>query len=668
VAEQRPHCFTVHGQEISDPYAWLEGEPSFEADVSSYIEAENAYYEKVMGHLGPVVDGLYEELRSRIREDEESVPVRDGPYLYSWRYGRGEQYRTWLRRAAHGGPEEVILDEPARAVGSDFYSLGGLATSPDHRLDGSERYTLLVKDLETGRLLPDRIEETMGDPVWSADGRGFVYVALDGRWRPCVVRFHLLGTPVAQDVTVFEEPNPGFFVDVSRTQSRRFVAISTGDNITTEVLLLPTASPTDPPLLVCPRRPGHEYYVDHAGGTLYVRTNDLHPNFRIVTAPEFSPGPGSWRELVPASERSYLTGMVALGRHLVIEERTDGLDRIRVLSHGGADHVVPFDEPVYAAFLDENREPDTDTIRIRYESMVTPVTILDYEIPTRTMTVRKVQEIPSGYDPGLYACERIMAPARDGTLVPVTVLTRRDFVKDGTGRVHLYGYGAYGNGIAPGFSTERLSLLDRGFAYAIAHIRGGDEMGSRWYEAGRLFARKNTFHDFIDVALQLIERGFTRPGRISISGGSAGGELMGYVVNSDPDLWCAVVAHAPFVDVLNSMLDKDLPLTPIDWPIWGNPIESKEAFEYIRSYSPYDNVRPQAYPPMMVTAAINDPRVTYWEPVKWVAKLRATKTDQNLLLLKTNMVASHRGRSGRFDRLRETAEEFAFILVACGLA
>ncbi len=678
VADRRPHSVTLHGKQITDDYAWLKDTSYPEVDdedVLEYLKAENAWFEHVMGRHAPLVEGLFAELKARIKQDDASVPVKDGPYLYSWRFAKGSEYRTWLRRPVDGGEEEVLLDEPSRAKDAEFYRLGGFRVSPDHGLaafsedmDGSERFTMRVKDLETGVLLDDAIPQTIGAPVWAADSSGFAYVLVDENWRPYVARFHVLGTAVEKDVTLYEESDHGFFVGLGRTQSRAFILISTGDNITTEVRLVPAAEPTAEPVLIAGRRHGHEYYVDHAGETLFIRTNDTHPNFRIVTAAQDAPGEAGWKELLPASERRYYTGLMALAGHLVIQERVDGLDQISIRSYAGEEHRVPFTEPAYAAKLGDTREFETDAFRIEYESMVTPLTTYDYSIPERKLETRKVQEIPSGYDASQYASERLVATARDGARVPVTVLYRKGFEKNGKGLVHLYGYGAYGYGIDPGFSTSRLSLVDRGFAYAIAHVRGGDEMGRRWFEQGRLFERTNTFHDFVDVARFLVAEGWTSPGKISISGGSAGGSLMGYVVNSDPDLWGAVVAHVPFVDILNTMLDKDLPLTPIEWPLWGNPIENAKAFDYIRSYSPYDNVKAQAYPPILVTAGINDPRVTYWEPAKWVARLRATKTDTNTLLLKTNMEAGHGGKSGRFQHLHETAEEYAFILVTFGLS
>ncbi len=675
VAERRPHTIEIHGQTISDDWAWL-ADASYpivdDPDVLTYLAAENAYRDRIMEPHEKLVETIFDELVGRVEQDDSSVPVKDGPWLYGWRYEPQAQYRLWVRRPVVGGEEVVVLDETSRAAGKQFWSLGGIEVSPDHGmvafsedLDGAERFTMRVRRISTGEVLLDEVAGTIDDPVWAADAGGFFYARLDENWRPYQARYHRLGTPAGEDAVVYEEPDPGFFVSIGKTQDRRWITIVTADSITSEVHLVPADAPLTPPLLVAARRSGHEYYLDHAGDEFFVLTNDVHPNFRVATAPDAEPG--AWTEVLPPSDRTYYRGLTAFSGFVAIEERTDGLDQIRVLAPDGASHLVPFTEPAYSASLGDTREADVRTFRIDYESMVTPDTVYDYDISTRTLTSLDVQEIPSGYDASRYVTERLWATARDNTRVPVTVLYEKGYEKDGRGLLHVYGYGAYGIGMPPGFSASRLSLVDRGFAYAIAHVRGGDEMGRRWYEDGRLFARVNTFTDFVDVARFLVEQGFGEPGRVSISGASAGGSLVGYVVNSDPDLWGAAVAHVPFVDILNTMLDADLPLTPIEWPIWGNPVESREAFDNIRSYSPYDNVGAHAYPPMLVTAGINDPRVTYWEPAKWVARLRATRTDDELLLLHTNMGAGHAGKSGRFEHLRETAEEYAFILVALGL-
>ncbi|MYA17598.1 MAG: S9 family peptidase, partial [Gammaproteobacteria bacterium] len=424
--------------------------------------------------------------------------------------------------------------------------------------------------------------------------------------------------------------------------------------------------PASEPRLVAARRQEHDYVVDHQGDRFVIRTNDTHKNNRLVTAPGDDPSEARWETLIAGSDERYITGFQPFADFLAVEERIDGLDQIRLVDRAGKSTYVEFPEAAYRVAIGANEEFVSRTLRISYESMVTPDTVFDYEVDTAQLRTRKVQEIPSGYDPAGYVTERAMAPARDGARVPVSIVFRKGTPTDGSAPLYLYGYGAYGSGMPPSFSTTRLSLLDRGFIYAIAHVRGGDELGYHWYEAGKLDKRTNTFNDFVDVARHLVAERFTRPGRIAIAGGSAGGELMGAVVNQAPELWGAVAAHVPFVDVLNTMLDTSLPLTPIEWPEWGNPIEDKAAFDYIRSYSPYDQLKAGHYPPMLVTAGLNDPRVTYWEPAKYVAKLRTLKQDDNLLLLKTNMGAGHGGKSGRYDSLYEVAEEYAFMVAAVG--
>ena len=450
-------------------------------------------------------------------------------------------------------------------------------------------------------------------------------------------------------------------MSIGRSQSRAFALITTGDHATNEVYLLPMDDFAAAPALVSPRSTDRQYNVDEREGTLYIRVNDTHSNFRVVTAPVSKPG--DWTELIAGDDRHYIQSITTFENLLVVEERVDGLSQIRQRDYAsGAERYIAFPEASFVAGLSHNPEYCVDRVRIGYESMVTPNTVYDYLIAEDRLETLKVREIPSGYDASKYATERLMAPSRDGTLIPVSVVYRRDFVKDGSGPLHIQGYGAYGYAFPPGFSANRLSLLDRGFACAIAHIRGGDDLGYRWYLDGKLEKRTNTFNDFVDVTRFLINQGFAARGRVTAAGGSAGGELMGAIVNQAPELYGAVAAHVPFVDVLNTMLDGTLPLTPGEWSEWGNPIEDKAAFDLIRSYSPYDNVARQAYPPMLVTAGLSDPRVTYWEPAKWVAKLRATRTDMNMMLLKTNMGAGHGGKSGRYVSLEEAAEEYAFLI------
>ena len=429
---------------------------------------------------------------------------------------------------------------------------------------------------------------------------------------------------------------------------------------------MPFDNPTSTLTIVAPRKEGHQYELTQAGDFYYIRTNDKHKNFRIVRTEKLKPTQENWVEIVRSSDNSYIRNISGFKDFLAIEERENGLDQISILGLDGSKFYIPFPEQAYDASLGNVAKFDSKTIRINYQSMVTPKTVYDFNIDDKNLITLKVQDIPSGYNANEYTTERLLAPARDGVLVPVSIVYKKDFKKNGQGKLHLYGYGAYGIGMSPSFSTARISLLDRGFAYAIAHIRGGDEMGYSWYEDGKLEKRENTFHDFLDVANYLVENNFCTKGNISTSGGSAGGSLMGYILNAEPDMWRAVVAHVPFVDILNTMLDDTLPLTPIEWPEWGNPITDKKVFDHILSYSPYDQVSHQNYPPILVTAGLNDPRVTYWEPTKWVAKLREYKTDNNILLLKTNMGAGHGGKSGRYDSLYEIAEEYTFILNTFG--
>ena len=541
-----------------------------------------------------------------------------------------------------------------------------LAYSAD--TNGSERYTIVVKNLDNGELLEVEIENTTGGAVWSADDTSFFYTVVDENWRPWQVRLHVLGEPVEQDSVIYEEADSGFFVGLGLTSSREYVVISASDHVTSEVRILPASDPGIEAVLVSPRRTGHQYWLDYQSDRFVIRTNDMHKNNRLVTAPANDPTEKSWMPLVKASDSHYIRDFDVFQEFIAVEERINGLDHIRLINRANESTYINLPEATYVASLGNNSEFQTDTLRLGYSSMVTPDTVYDYHLDTGELETRKARQVPSGYDASEYVAERVQATARDGVQVPVSIVRRRDTPVDGSAQLYLYSYGAYGYAFPPSFSTSRLSLLDRGFIFAIAHIRGGDDLGYHWYEAGKLDRRANTFNDFVDVARYLIEHGYAAEGRVAISGASAGGQLMGAVVNQAPELWGAVAAHVPFVDVLNTILDETLPLTPIEWPEWGNPIEDKAAFEYIRSYSPYDQLKQRDYPPMLVTAGLNDPRVTYWEPAKYVAKLRTLKTDDNLLLLKTNMGAGHGGRSGRYEQLREMAEEYTFILAALGLS
>ena len=675
VAAKQPHVETHHGIALRDDYAWLRdpGYPEVtDKAVLAHLEAENAWFESRMAPHRERIDALFKEMRGRIKEADKSVPQKDGDWLYWIEFEEGAEYKKWWRRPVAGGADELILDEVALAEGHEYFRLGAIAVSQDGRLlawsvddNGSERFTARIKVIASGEVLPDEIPGTLSSLVWVAGDKGLVYSLANEQWRTDNARLHWLGQPVAEDVELYHEDDDGFRVGASLSANEQWLIIGTSDHETSEVRLVPAADPLAAPVLVKARQTGVEYDVDLRGETLFVHANDSHENFRLATAPLSAPG--EWTTLIEGSDEFYLTGFDLFRDFYVIEGRVRGLDRIEVRYYDDPARVEPiaFPEASFSAGLGDNPEWAVTKLRLSYESMVSPASVLDYDVAARSLATLKVQEIPSGYDASLYATERLEIAARDGTLVPVSLVYRRD--RHAGGPLHLYGYGAYGIAIEPGFSTSRLSLVDRGFAYAIAHIRGGDDLGRAWYKAGKLERRTNTFTDFVDVARGLIARGHTQAGRISISGGSAGGELMGAVINSDPALWGAVVAHVPFVDVLNTMLDPTLPLTPGEWPEWGNPIEDEAAFTLIRSYSPYDQVKAQPYPPLLVTAGLNDPRVTYWEPAKWVAKLRELKTDTNELLLKTNMGAGHGGKSGRFESLKETAEEFAFILWQLGI-
>jgi oligopeptidase B len=675
IAAKKPTSATHHGITISDDYAWLRdpGYPEVtDKKVLAHLEAENAWFKARMAPHKAKIDALFKEMRGRIKEADKSVPQKDGDWLYWIEFEEGAEYKKWWRRPVAGGPDELILDEVALAEGHEYFRLGAIAVSQSGKLlawsvddNGSERFTARIKVLETGEVLPDEIPGTLSSLVWVAGDKGLVYSLANEQWRTDNARLHWIGAPISSDVELYHEDDDGFRVGASLSANEQWLIIGSSDHETSEVRLVPAADPLAHPLLVRPREKGVEYDVDLHEDVVFVHTNDIHENFRLARAPLSRPG--EWETLIEGSDAFYLTGFELFRDFYVIEGRRAGLDQVELRWYDDPARIEPigFPEASYVAGLGDNPEWAVEKLRLTYESMVSPASVMDYDVAARSLTTLKVQEIPSGYDASLYTTERLEIAARDGTKIPVSIVSHKD--RQPGGPLHLYGYGAYGIAIDPGFSTTRLSLVDRGFAYAIAHIRGGDDLGRAWYKAGKLERRCNTFTDFVDVAQGLVERGHTAAGKISISGGSAGGELIGAVLNSDPALWGAAVAHVPFVDVLSTMLDPTLPLTPGEWPEWGNPIEDAAAFELIRSYSPYDQVKPQAYPPLLVTAGLNDPRVTYWEPAKWVARLREVKTDGNELLLKTNMGAGHGGKSGRFESLKETAEEFAFILWQLGV-
>lgn len=677
VAEQRPHSYERHGYTISDPYHWLKDQsyPKVDdEDVLDYLKEENKWFEQHMAGQKTLTDELFKEMKARIKEDESSVPQKDGDWIYWAKFEEGMQYKQHYRKSVSGGPDVLMIDENILAKDKEYFRLGAMSVSPDGKLlafsvddTGAERFEARIKNLETGEMLPDVIPGTLSSLVWSADSKNLLYGLANENWRTDNARMHVIGSEPKDDIELYKENQDGFTVGIGLTHSEKYIVIATGDNETSEVRLVPTDNPTAEQILISPRKKGREYSVEEHDDKLYILTNDDHVNFRLATASLDKPG--EWATLIAGSDKFYLTDMTPFKDFYVTEGRDNGLDQVEIRSYADPAKIerIAFPEASYNAGLDDNPEYDVSKLRLSYESMVTPDTIYDYTLADKKLETLKVQEIPSGYDASQYTTERLTIKARDGAMVPVSLVYKNGTKLDGSAPLHLYAYGAYGYAVPPSFSTTRLSLVDRGFVYAIAHIRGGDDLGRDWYLQGKLMQRTNTFNDFVDVAKGLADKGYTAKGRISASGGSAGGELMGAIVNSDPDLWGAIVAHVPFVDVLNTMQDESLPLTPGEWPEWGNPITDKAAFEYIRSYSPYDQVSAQDYPPMLITGGLNDPRVTYWEPAKWAAKLRATKTDNNVLLLKTNMGAGHGGKSGRWNRIEEVAEEFAFILWQMGM-
>ena len=685
VAGERPHSYTHHGITVEDPWHWLEDEdyPTIDdEDVLAYLEAENDYFDVKMEPLQDLIDTIYAEIEARQPAELTGLPKRIGDWYYQWKYAEGSQYRQWLRWPASDldareGPTantEIILDEPSLAEGLEFFRLGILKISHNGSLaayatdtNGAERYTLFVKNLETGDLLSDEIENMRGSVVWASDDSSFYYTSLDETGHPYQVRRHVLGETAENDAVVYEEADQGFFVGVSETSSGEYVIIGAGDHITSEYRLIAADDADADPILVAPRRVGHEYSINHQGDRFVIKTNDNHANFRLAVAPNDNPTEEAWKTILQGDESLYLQGFSLTEDYIAVEERIDGLDQIRIIDRAGNSTHVEFPEAAYTAYIDFAPEFDDNTLRVVYTSMTTPWTDFDYHIETRELELRKEQEIPSGYDSSEFVTHRELAPARDGVQVPVSIVRHKDTPVDGSAPLYIYAYGAYGYALSPYFSSARLSLLERGFIFAIAHVRGGDDLGYHWYEAGKLFQRTNTFNDFVDVARHLVDKGYGAEGHIAISGGSAGGSLVGAALNQAPELWGAAHLSVPFVDILNTMLNADLPLTPPEWPEWGNPIEDKAAFEYIRSYSPYDQLTEQDYPPIMVTAGLNDPRVTYWESAKYIAKLRAVKTDDNLALLKTDMGSGHGGQSGRTARWYEIAEEYAFMLSSLGL-
>ncbi|HLL29084.1 MAG TPA: S9 family peptidase [Xanthobacteraceae bacterium] len=691
IAKPQPVERSVHGERLVDDYAWLRAanwrevmrDPSvLDPQIRAYLDAENRYSKKAFAKTAGLRKRLIAEMRGRIKEDDSTVPARDGSFAYFVRYREGGQHPLAYRVPAAGGSEELLLDGDALAKGKAYFHLAEARHSRDHRLlawsaddAGSEFNTIHLRDIASRKDLADLIPDSTGAVMWTADSRRFFYVRLDAEHRPSRVFLHRLGTPVESDTLIYEEHDKGFFVSIGQLQAGVFGAISCGDHETSETWLADLSDPTAPLRLVEPRQKGVRYSVEHHPAfegrpALIILTNaDDAEDFKIVTAPLDAPGRAHWRDLVAHRPGTLILDVAVLRDWLVRLERAEGLPRIVVRRLSDRDeHTIAFDEEAYSLGMSAGFEFVTDTLRFSYSSMTTPTEVWDYDMAARTRILRKRQEVPSGHDPAQYVTRHLQAKAPDGELIPISLLYRRGLKLDGKAPCLLFGYGAYGIAMPASFNTNRLSLVDRGFIVAIAHIRGGTEKGWRWYREGKLAKKQNTFSDFAAAAEYLIRERFTSADRIVAQGGSAGGLLMGAVANQRPELFKAIIAEVPFVDALNTILDDTLPLTPPEWPEWGNPIESADAFRWIRAYSPYDNVRAQDYPAILVLAGLTDPRVTYWEPAKWTAKLRALKTDKNPLFLRTNMDAGHGGAAGRFDRLEEVALVYAFALETTGLA
>jgi oligopeptidase B len=673
-AAKKPKELTIHGDTRIDDYYWLNQRE--DEEVLAYLNAENTYTKSMMSHLDTFQEKLYQEIIARIKPDDTSVPYKDNGYFYITRFEKEKEYPIYSRKKGSlDAPEEIMLNANELAEGFDYYNIGGREVSPNNQLlaygeDTLSRriYTLRFKNLETGEMLPDQIPGTTGSAVWANDNETVFYTLKDETTlRSYKVMRHRLGTPVEEDVEVYSEDDPTFLAFAYKTKSDKYIVVGSYATLSQEYRVLNADTPQGEFRIIQPRERGLEYSIAHFGGHFYIRTNLDAQNFRLMKTPEEKTTKDNWEEVIPHRNDVLLEDMEIFKDYLVLSERKAGITQLRVRPWEGKEHYIDFGEDAYLAYTSVNPEFDTKILRIGYTSMTTPNTTYDYDMEGRTFELLKQQEVVGGFNPEEYQSERLMVKARDGVEVPVSMVYRKGFKKDGTQPLLLYGYGSYGNSMEPYFSSVRLSLLDRGFAFAIAHIRGGEEMGRHWYEDGKLLNKKNTFTDFIDVADHLVAENYTSQEQLFAMGGSAGGLLMGAVVNMRPDLWKGIIAAVPFVDVVTTMLDESIPLTTGEFDEWGNP-KDKTYYDYIKSYSPYDNVEAKEYPAMMVTTGLHDSQVQYWEPAKWVAKLREVKTDQNPLLLHTNMEAGHGGASGRYQRYRETAMEYAFLLDLAGRA
>jgi oligopeptidase B len=668
IAPKRLQHLSIHGDDRTDPYYWMRDRQ--DPEVIAYLEAENAYTQAVMQHTEELQKQLYDEMLGRIKETDLSVPYRKDNYYYYTRTEEGKAYPIYCRKQGNlDAPEEILLDQNALAEGHDFFTLGVLQVSPNHQLlaysvdtTGSELYTLYFLDLATRQLYLESIPETSYSLAWANDSQTVFYTKVDATNRPFQLLRHQVGGAIADDHLIYHEPDESYYLGVGKTRSEAYILMSLESKITSEVHYLNADTPQDPFQVIQARSHGMEYGVDHHGDYFYIVTNDDAINFKLVKTPVTTPGKDHWQTVIPPRDDVLLAGISVFANHLVIYERQKGIPTVRIQELAtGREHSLSFPEPTYSIWESSNPEFNTNILRYSYSSLITPSSVFDYNMDTQERELKKETEVLGGYDRTQYVSEWIKAKAADGTLIPMSLVYKRGIEKNGRNPLILTGYGSYGASYPVAFSSNRLSLLDRGVVIAIAHIRGGSEMGRKWYEEGKFLNKKNTFTDFIACAEHLIHEGWTASDRLAITGGSAGGLLMGAVINLRPDLFKAVVADVPFVDVVTTILDPSLPLSVIEWEEWGNP-NDQEYYDYMKSYSPYDNVEAKDYPALLITGGLNDSRVAYWEPAKWAAKLREKKTDTNVLLLKTNMGAGHGGASGRYESLKEIAFEYAFLL------
>ena len=685
VALKKAHVIESNGNTRTDNYFWMrlsdeqknaEVPDSQTVDVLNYLNAENDYAKAMMKHTEAFQQTLFNEMKGRIMENDETVPYLDNGYFYYTKYFEGKEYPVFYRRNENADQPEVMLDVNALAEGFKYTGVGGASVSPSNAIlaygvdhVSRRQYTIFFKDLNTGELLPDSIVNTTGQTEWADDNKTVFYVQKDPETlRAAKVMKHVLGTPVPEDQLVFDETDETFALYISKTKSKKYITLVSGQTLTSEVRLVDASKPDGPVTVFEPRKVDHLYSVDHLNGEFYIRTNaDSSLNFKLMKCSDRKLGMANWTEVIPHRSDILLENFELFDNYLVVDERIKGLTNLRIISKAdGTEHFLDFGEETYTAGISVNPNANTSVLRYSYSSLTTPNSVFDYDMASKSKTLLKQDSVLGGFDKNNYESKRLWAKAADGTMVPVSLVYRKGFEQNGTAPLLLYAYGSYGSSTDPSFRTTIISLLDRGFVYAIAHIRGGSEMGRQWYEDGKLLKKINTFTDFNDCARFLINEKFTSADNLFSMGGSAGGLLMGAVVNMEPELYKGVIAAVPFVDVVSTMLDASIPLTTFEWDEWGDP-RKQEYYDYMLSYSPYDQVKAHDYPNMLVTTGLWDSQVQYWEPAKWVAKLRDMKTDDNILIMDVNMSAGHGGASGRFERLKTTALEYAFILDLAGI-